>query len=555
MDSQLEKVKKELQCVIHLEIRRGPIYSCGENCHLLCQNCLHEIQSRDNKCPMCRVDLPEHPSRNYAIERTIAQLELPLECKNNTIGCLYKGSEDEVAEHLLECQFTPVFCPDIRCQRVFGLCNVLKHIEENDDHGSYGNGDTWVPCDGDVITRSIYSGYKQASVIYDLRMAEWQEYTLFPMLYKKGNMYHVWMYILGDEETAKKCPPIKILMESPRSSVMLLTHVIPISVGLKDVMKCKDKVLTLTNYQAWQCVTVTSMRGGKGKEGRKLCIKYEIMDDNKSLLPGELRLHSQWEKDRLKKIVKQAVEKEHQIGDKWYFIDSMWLLRLACYLGLDLVFGGLDDGRTKVEDYDSDKQDHPGPISPEKLFFYPHNFHVEGISLYYHLRKGLEEWTDYYWIAEEGWNALVEEFSFRDGEYVMTKMERSVFKGEDGKPTLDIYTLNLCHRLGEPLWNLNMDQEERDFVFQNLTQISFPLSEKIANVVGALKKEYAVSERATKSVSLEPFEHWSGHTDISEYCSESLEWADFRDGDCITLEVEGNDEQEDVEANERTQEE
>ena len=86
MDSQLEKVKKELQCVIHLEIRKGPIYSCGENCHLLCQNCLREIQGRDNKCPMCRVDLSENPPRNYAIERTIAQLELPDDCPNCAIG-------------------------------------------------------------------------------------------------------------------------------------------------------------------------------------------------------------------------------------------------------------------------------------------------------------------------------------------------------------------------------------------------------------------------------------------------------------------------------------
>ena len=65
-----------------------------------------------------------------------------------------------------------------------------------------------------------------------------------------------------------------------------------------------------------------------------------------------------------------------------------------------------------------------------------------------------------------------------------------------------------------------------------------------------MKKENGVPDRATKSVSLEPFDHWSGHTDLYEHGSESLEWADCRDGDIISFEVEGNEEPQEVEGNE-----
>ena len=115
MDSELDKVKRELQCLIHMDIRRGPIYNCGDNCHLLCQNCLRQIQGRDNKCPMCKLDLQKSPSRNYAIERAIAQLNLPDDCPNYNLGCLFRGREAEVEDHHLnECQFKPAYCPDLR---------------------------------------------------------------------------------------------------------------------------------------------------------------------------------------------------------------------------------------------------------------------------------------------------------------------------------------------------------------------------------------------------------------------------------------------------------
>ena len=334
MDSQFEKVKKELQCVIHLEIRKGPIYSCGENCHLLCQNCLREIQGRDKKCPMCRVDLLENPQRDYAIERIIAQLELPEDCANCTLGCMFRGNQAEVNEHQQkECQFKQVYCPDLWCQKVLPLNGLLKHLEEaNKDEHVWHARPVMLQFEGNVVTFKVTGGYRQAKLKFPHGMAKWQEHTLFPMIYKKGNIYHLWMYLLGDEDAANGFPDIKISLEGPRSSVMLKTRVFSVRVSLKDVLSDLDAMLSLTKFQVWQCVKWMH----RGVHEKELQFKYEILSHPPTVQdivegPG-LRIHSKEERQKLKSLVDEAMNKKLDIGDKWYFLNSHWFGPMTHYL-------------------------------------------------------------------------------------------------------------------------------------------------------------------------------------------------------------------------------
>ena len=400
---QLEKVKKELQCVIHMEIRKGPIYSCGENCHLLCQNCLREIQSRDNKCPMCRVDLSINPSRNYAIERTIAQLELPEDCPNCAIGCMFRGKQEEVERHHMnECQFTPVFCPDIRCQKVLPLNGLLNHIEEY-GRNSLAHYVYTRKFEGNVIIRHVHNGYRSAHVMFPLEKAKWQEHTIFPMIYKKGNIYHIWMYLLGDKDAADRFPVITISLEGLRSTVMIKTRVFSVRIGLKDVLRDVDALLTLTNSQVWQCVHWTPCT-------KKLQVKYEIIQETPAteevakdtscfhsvFKDPSLRIHTRGERIRLKEVVDGAVKKTYKVGETWYFIYSRWFGEMYEYLK-DL------DGSRKAR--------HPGPIDNDYLFMDLDPWRSDRTGEQSLLSRDID--SKYEFIAEEGWNELVQSFGFR----------------------------------------------------------------------------------------------------------------------------------------------
>ena len=318
---------------------------------------------------------------------------------------MFRGIQEDVERHHLhECQFTPVYCPDIRCQKVLPLNGMLNHIEEanSETHAHYTRTSQF---GGNVVIRTEHSGYRPAQVIFSLTMAKWQEQTLFPMVYKKGNIYHIWMYLLGDRDAANRFPVINISLEGLRSTVTLKTRVFSVCVSLKDVLGDIDALMTLTNSQVWQCVHWTPCT-------KQLQIKYEIMPDSPAVeevaqdeacfhsvfKDPSLRIHTREERLRLKAMIDEAVKKTMNLGDNWYFLTNFWFDDMFKYLQ-DL------DGSAKAKQ--------PGPIDNDFLFMDINPYETDGsqIGRFNLMRRRVN--SEYKMIAEEGWNELVQSFGFR----------------------------------------------------------------------------------------------------------------------------------------------
>ena len=246
------------------------------------------------------------------------------------------------------------------------------------------------------------------------------------MLYKEENIYYTWVYLLGDWGMAREFPLIKITLESPCSSIMMVTHAISICESISHVMEGRDvnsDMLTFTHYH------VKKMNEGEAKDCRKkLSLKYEIMHEPK---PHKETLQTREEMNQMRNIVVLAVEKELKVGDKWYFVDHDWFKRLMNYLELEAEWDACNDGRVQLIELSSSDETveanygPPGPIAPQKIFFKPHLFKTEGIGRYYLVDSGLTHYWDYVWIAEEGWNVLIDAFGFGDDKNLMSKMARS----------------------------------------------------------------------------------------------------------------------------------
>ena len=66
-----QEARKELECVICLDVPRKDVYSCTEH-HILCENCKHQNLLL---CPICRQDfMKTPPARNRLAEKMIQKL-------------------------------------------------------------------------------------------------------------------------------------------------------------------------------------------------------------------------------------------------------------------------------------------------------------------------------------------------------------------------------------------------------------------------------------------------------------------------------------------------
>ena len=65
--TSIEELRKSLECPVCLETpKSGPLYQC-ENGHIICSGCNAKV----NRCPECRVTLPNVRIRNLFAEKQL----------------------------------------------------------------------------------------------------------------------------------------------------------------------------------------------------------------------------------------------------------------------------------------------------------------------------------------------------------------------------------------------------------------------------------------------------------------------------------------------------
>merc|ERR1719430_1116849 len=124
--------------------------------HSVCGSCYDLLPERftilnapTKLCPIARCDYDRPPGHNLLAEQQITGGGLVLDCDNANHGCLFKGVVQELEEHLVECFYRTVPCPETDCQDRVRLSELDRHIATSPHHKSEtGNWDTMGMIDG-----------------------------------------------------------------------------------------------------------------------------------------------------------------------------------------------------------------------------------------------------------------------------------------------------------------------------------------------------------------------------------------------------------------------
>ena len=117
----------EFQCPICTLVARDVHQAscCGK---MFCRSCLDELKrtSINYTCPNCRKDLTNnHCFKDLNMNRKIRNLQIC--CSNKE--CVWKGSLQDINNHLSKCLFQTVECSN-KCGTQLDRCNLENHLEK-----------------------------------------------------------------------------------------------------------------------------------------------------------------------------------------------------------------------------------------------------------------------------------------------------------------------------------------------------------------------------------------------------------------------------------------
>ena len=72
LNQSIAEKEEDLLCPVCLEVAQTPIFTCPDS-HIICSSCVPKLKTQ--KCPQCRVALPDPLRRHRFAEKTAAELE------------------------------------------------------------------------------------------------------------------------------------------------------------------------------------------------------------------------------------------------------------------------------------------------------------------------------------------------------------------------------------------------------------------------------------------------------------------------------------------------
>ena len=118
----------EFQCSICTLVPRDVHQAscCGK---MFCKSCLDELKrtSTNYACPNCREDLTNNFFKDANTNRKIRNLHIY--CTNKDKECLWKGSLQDIDNHLSKCSFQTVECSN-KCGTRLDRSNLENHLEK-----------------------------------------------------------------------------------------------------------------------------------------------------------------------------------------------------------------------------------------------------------------------------------------------------------------------------------------------------------------------------------------------------------------------------------------
>jgi len=125
------KLRETVECPVCYHVRRGDIYQCKKG-HSVCGSCFTKLPAK--LCPLARCGFDRPPRHNLMAEQIIARGGVAMDCDNADHGCLETGVGQALEEHLPECLYRKVPCPDTYCQKRIRLNKLDRHLVTSHNH-------------------------------------------------------------------------------------------------------------------------------------------------------------------------------------------------------------------------------------------------------------------------------------------------------------------------------------------------------------------------------------------------------------------------------------
>jgi len=136
------KLRETVECPVCYHVRRGDIYQCKKG-HSVCGSCFTKLPAQ--LCPLARCDYDRPPRHNLMAEQIIARGGVAMDCDNADQGCLETGVGQALEEHLPECLYRKVPCPDTYCQKRIRLNKLDRHLVTSH----------WTPCQARFLVSKL----------------------------------------------------------------------------------------------------------------------------------------------------------------------------------------------------------------------------------------------------------------------------------------------------------------------------------------------------------------------------------------------------------------
>ena len=129
-------LREILECPVCTQVPyKTKIVSCLAG-HQICQTCYSKLTSEPKECPNGRCRYSSPPTQIRVLESLIRKAKIKLNCPNGGEGCLVEELKGvQLDEHVGECKFRRVHCPEADCQEEVILSLLDEHLADNpEDH-------------------------------------------------------------------------------------------------------------------------------------------------------------------------------------------------------------------------------------------------------------------------------------------------------------------------------------------------------------------------------------------------------------------------------------
>jgi hypothetical protein len=189
---------------------------------------------------------------------------LPLQCKHFESGCLFETSEGNarLKNHESECLFNPVTCPHTACDRQVPLAQLEAHVISQ--HKA-----SILDCSSDgLIAVEWLVNINFQSNHWKLSLVMLNGQMLFPMLFKKDNIYYAWL-----AASAPSHSDVEISLKGKKGGLSYTGETIGIDRGSDYVTRNPVQILTFSNAHAKQYMTKN-----QGHDFLKVTFKLRMED-------------------------------------------------------------------------------------------------------------------------------------------------------------------------------------------------------------------------------------------------------------------------------------